>query len=146
MSYYFDRFEHRRPPEPLPHSPARELLYQFLATISLILGGWYLWWRWTESLNPEALWFAIPLVLAETLAFFGLILFTINLWRVQDYPVLSPPASIRDCVDDPATPDRPVVVDVFFTTYNEDVEIVQRGVRDAKAMRYPHAKIGRAHV
>ena len=146
MAYYFDRFEQRRPPEPLPHSPSRELLYQFLATISLVLGAWYLWWRWTESLNPEALWFAIPLVLAETLAFFGLILFTINLWRVQDYPVLPPPASIRDCVDDPSAPDRPVIVDVFFTTYNEDLEIVQRGVRDAKAMRYPHPIDLRIHV
>jgi cellulose synthase (UDP-forming) len=38
------------------------------------------------------------------------------------------------------------VVDVFFTTYNEDVEIVQRGVRDAKAMRYPHAIDLRIHV
>ena len=33
MAYYFDRFEHRAPPEPLPHSPARELAYQFLATV-----------------------------------------------------------------------------------------------------------------
>ena len=40
MAYYFDRFETRVPPEPLPHSPARELLYQYLATVSLVLGGW----------------------------------------------------------------------------------------------------------
>src|SRR5919112_5511404 len=100
MSYYFEPFEARVPPPPIPYSVTTELLWQFLATVNLTLGGWYLWWRWTESLNPEALWFAIPLVVAETLAFFGLILFTINLWRVQDYPILPPPASIRDCVDD----------------------------------------------
>jgi cellulose synthase (UDP-forming) len=138
MAFYFDRYESRVPPEPLPHSPARELLYQYLAVLSLCLGAWYLWWRWTESLNTEALWFAIPLVLAETLAFFGLILFTVNLWRVEDTPIRPPPASLRDCVEDPSAPDRPVAVDVFFTTYNEDIPLVRLGVRDAKAMRYPH--------
>jgi cellulose synthase (UDP-forming) len=146
MPYYFDRFEDRRPPEPLPHSPARETLYQYLATVSLVLGAWYLWWRWTASLNTDALWFAVPLVLAETLAFVGLVLFTANLWRVEDTPMKPPPLSIRDCVDDPDTPDRPVIVDVFFTTYNEDIEIVRRGVRDALAMRYPHAIDLRVHI
>jgi cellulose synthase (UDP-forming) len=103
MAYYFDRFETRTPPEPLPHSPARELLYQYLAVLSLCLGAWYLWWRWTESLNTRRCGSRSPSVLAETLAFFGLILFTVNLWRVKDYPILPPPASIRDCVDDPSS-------------------------------------------
>ena len=75
MSFYFDEFERRKPPEPLVHSMWRELLYQFLATIALALGAWYLWWRWTASLNYEALWFAIPLVLAETFSYIGSIFF-----------------------------------------------------------------------
>ena len=146
MAFYFDKFEDRQPPEPLPHSPSRELLYQFLATFSLVVGAWYLLWRWTESLNLDALWFAVPLALAETLAFVGLILFTINMWRTQDYPLRQPPASLQDCVDDPGASDRPVSVDVFFATYNEDVELVRLGLRDAKAMRYPHAIDLRIHV
>jgi cellulose synthase (UDP-forming) len=146
MPFYFERFESRRPPDPLPPSPSRELLYQYLAVVSLCLGAWYLWWRWTESLNRDAMWFAVPLVLAETLAFFGLILFTVNLWRTRDYPLRPPPSSIRDCLDDPDAPDRPVVVDVFFTTYNEEVDLVRIGVRDAKAMRYPHPIDLQIHV
>ncbi|MES2844213.1 MAG: cellulose synthase catalytic subunit [Pseudomonadota bacterium] len=145
MSFYFDRFESRVPPEPVAHSPVRELLYQFLATINLVLGGWYIWWRWTQSLNPDAMWFAVPLVLAETLAFVGLIFFTINLWKTKDFPILPPPSSISECVTDPSE-SRPVAVDVFFTTYNEEIDLVRIGVREAMAMRYPHPIDLRVHV
>ncbi|HYC04504.1 MAG TPA: glycosyltransferase [Azospirillaceae bacterium] len=146
MGFYFDRFEDRRPPEPVPHSTARELLWQFVAVTNLCLGVWYLHWRWTESLNPEALWFAVPLAAAETLAFIGLVLFTFNLWLCRDTPIQPPPARIGECTDDPDPPDRPVAVDVFFATYSEDPELVRLGLRDAKAMRYPHPIDLRIHV
>jgi cellulose synthase (UDP-forming) len=42
MSFYFDQFEQRKPPELLPYSAGRELLYQFLATVTLVIGAWYL--------------------------------------------------------------------------------------------------------
>jgi cellulose synthase (UDP-forming) len=90
MSFYFDRFEQRTPPEPLPYSAARELLYQFLATVTLVIGAWYIWWRWAHSLNYDALWFSIPLALAETCAYIGLVLFTANLWKTKDYPQQPP--------------------------------------------------------
>src|SRR5437868_3875598 len=121
MNFYFRRFEHRRPPPPLPHSVPQELLWQLLATVNLVLGAWYIAWRWTASLNPDALWFAVPLALAETLAFVGLLLFTINLWKTADYPRRPPPASFRNCAREKAeAPDRPVSVDVFIATYNEE--------------------------
>ena len=146
MAFYFDRFEQRRPPEPLPYSAARETLWQFLATVNLTLGLWYICWRWTASLNTGALWFALPLVIAETGAYIGLVLFTINLWKDGDYRAPPPPASIRECVEDPDAPDRPISVDVFFTTYNEDPELVRLGLRDARAVTYPHALDLRVHV
>jgi cellulose synthase (UDP-forming) len=139
MGFYFDEFENRLPPAPIPPSPERESLYQLLGTVSLVLGGWYLYWRWTASLNYDALWFAIPLVLSETLAFIGLIFFTANLWKTRDTPLQPPPASIRDCVHEEEAPDRPVSVDVFFTTYNEEIELVRLGIREARALRYPNA-------
>jgi len=138
MSFYFERFEDRRPPAPLPHSVPVELLWQFLATINLALGAWYLHWRWTESLNPEALWFAIPLAAAETLAYVGLILFTFNLWRTEDYPRRPAPRTIGECTDDTADSARPISVDVFIATYNEDEELVRLSIRDARRMTYPH--------
>ncbi len=143
MAYYFSRFEDRVPPEPLPYSAITETMWQFLATVNLTLGAWYLLWRWGHSLNLDALWFAVPLVVAETLAYFGLVLFTINLWQVRDYPRRPPPASISDCGGDE---DRPISVDVFICTYNEDEELVRLSIRDAARLSYPHALDLRIHV
>jgi cellulose synthase (UDP-forming) len=143
--FYFDRYEHRRPPAPLPYSAPREMLWQFLAAVNLGLGAWYIWWRWTRSLNFDALWFSIPLALAETCAFIGLVLFVVNLWKTWDPPRRSPPSSIRQC-DPDAPEDRPVAVDVFITTYNEEEELVRISIRDANRLRYPHPIDLRVHV
>lgn len=144
--FYFRRFEHRRPPAPVPHSPARELAWQFLAIVALVLGANYIRWRWTDSLNYDALWFAVPLALAETCAYIGLVLFAFNLWFTRDTPRQPPPAGIAECVDDPGVGQRPVAVDVFITTYNEDEELVRLSIQDAKKLTYPHAIDFRVHV
>lgn len=145
-SFYFNRFEDRPPPKPVPHSPPRELLWQFLATLNLCLGAWYVSWRWTDSLNPEGMWFAVPLAAAETCALFGLFLFTVNLWKVRDVPQTAPPTA-AECIHAPA-PFRPdqITVDVFFPTYDEDPELVRYSIRDAKAITYPHPAEIRVHV
>jgi cellulose synthase (UDP-forming) len=146
MDTYFLAFEHRQPPEPLPYSPWREALWQFLATLTLVIGGWYILWRWTHSLNPEAMWLAVPLALAETLAYVGLILFVINLWQDQPLPQLSAPATNDEVMPDTPVPGQPITVDVLFATYNEDPELVRLGILDAKAIRYPHPIDIRIHI
>jgi cellulose synthase (UDP-forming) len=146
MAFYFEPFENRKPPEPVPYYPRIELLWQFLIVIALVFGARYIYWRWSVSLNYDALWFAVPLALAETLAYIGVILFTVNLWQTRDYPMLPPPESIGECLDDPEMPERPVAVDIFIATYNEDEELVRLTIRDAKAVRYPHAIDMRIHV
>jgi cellulose synthase (UDP-forming) len=146
LAFYFEKFEHRRPPAPLPWTPGIALAWQFLVIVCLVLGANYIRWRWMESLNHDALWFAIPLAVAETFAYIGLILFAYNLWTVRDPARQPPPRSIRECVDDPAAPDRPVSVDVFITTYNEEEELVRISIRDAKRVRYPHPVDLRIHV
>ncbi|NOT85163.1 MAG: glycosyltransferase [Methylococcaceae bacterium] len=138
MSFYFDRFENRKPPEPLAYSVWRELLYQFVATITLVVGAWYIWWRWAYSLNYDALWFAIPLALAETFAYIGLILFTVNLWKTKDYPQSPPPTHLSETLDAPLDEKRIISVDVFYPTYNEDEDLVRLSLLDAKCLRYPH--------
>lgn len=146
MDDYFRRFEDRQPPAPIAYSPWREALWQMLAMATLVTGLWYLHWRWTQSLNLEALWFALPLVLAETLAFIGLVLFVINLW--QDQPVEIKPAPARYGDVAPGVPDaaRPITVDIFLATYSEDPELVRLGIVDAKAVTYPHPIDIRIHV
>lgn len=130
----------------MPHSPARELLWQFLAIVCLVLGANYIRWRWTDSLNFDALWFAIPLAVAETLAYIGLALFAFNLWFTRDTPQKPAPATFDECVDEPEAPARPLAVDVFITTYNEEEELVRISIRDAKRVRYPHPLDLRIHV
>ncbi|MGB5597365.1 MAG: glycosyltransferase, partial [Thiothrix litoralis] len=139
MGFYFDKFEERKPEPPLAYSAVTESIWQFFAVIALTLGAWYLWWRWTDSLNPDALWYAIPLAFAETASYFGLGLFVFNLWKVQDYEQLPPPAKLDEVVRPGHGEERPLKVDVFFPSYNEDVELVRLSIRDAKKVTYPHA-------
>lgn len=145
MAFYFDKFEQRRPEPPLPYSPVLELVWQFLLTIALVVGGWYITWRWTHSLNFNALWYAIPLVVAETGAYIGLLLFAFNLWKVKDYPKQSPPKYISECVSHKED-DRRIVVDAFFPTFNEEIELVRLSLRDAKKITYPHPIDLRIHI
>lgn len=143
---YFLKFEDRTPPPPLPYNAWREAIWQFLAVIALIVGGWYIWWRWAHSLNPEAMWFAVPLALAETCAYLGMMLFVFNLWKDDPIRMEEPPALLSDI--DPRHPegDRPLSVDVMFATYNEDPELVRLGILDAKRMSYPHPIDMRIHI
>ncbi|HYF03426.1 MAG TPA: glycosyltransferase [Patescibacteria group bacterium] len=138
MDFYFRKFENRKPFKPVPYSPTRELLYQFLAVISIVIGAWYIHWRWTDSINWNAIWFSIPLVIAETCAYIGLIIFTINIWKTEDTPITPPPRSIKECSNDPNIIDRPISVDIFIATYNEDPELVRLSIQDAKGIRYPY--------
>lgn len=145
MAFYFEKFEHRKPEPPLLYSPALELIWQFLLTIALVVGGWYVFWRWTHSLNLNALWYAIPLVVAETGAYIGLLLFAFNLWKVKDYPKQTPPRYISECVSHKED-DRLIVVDAFFPTFNEEIELVKLSLRDAKKITYPHPIDLRIHI
>ena len=146
MDDYFRAFEDRRPPEPLPYSPIREMIWQFLAVLTLVVGAWYISWRWTSSLNPDAMWFAIALVLAETCAYLGLVLFVYNLWQDQPVTIPDPPATVDQIDPDTPDPGRPISVDVLFATYNEEPELVRLGLIDAKALDYPYPIDIRIHV
>jgi cellulose synthase (UDP-forming) len=143
---YFVRFEDRRPGEPIPRTPARELVFQALATLALALGAWYLAWRWTASLNPGALAFSVVVAAAETLAYGGSVLFFLSIWRLKDPATRPPPRTVNDVVAEPLEHDRPVAVDVFVTTCDEPVELVRLSVRDALRLRYPHPLTLEVHV
>lgn len=138
MDDYFLKYENRQPEPPLSYSAARELLWQFLAVVALIVGAWYILWRWTGSLNTDAMWFAIPLVVAESCAFFGMVLFVFNLWKDDPIEIISPPVTLRDIAADHPEGERPLSVDIMFATYNEDPELVRLGIQDAKTITYPH--------
>lgn len=136
MSFYFEQFEEREPPQPMAFSASREALWQVLATVTLVLGAWYIIWRWGWSLNYDALWYSVPVVLAETAAYIGMLLFVYNLWSTNDTPVSDAPSLISDC--DPMALDRPIAVDVFFPSYDEEPELVRLSIEDAQRIHYSH--------
>ncbi len=125
-------------PAPPPTSELRTFLYQALAVFALALGAWYLAWRWTESLNPDALGFSVAVAIAESLAYVGAALFFLSIWRIEDPPRLAPPRTVNETRRDRVEPDRPLKVDVLVTTLGEPVELVRLSVRDAKRLAYPH--------
>jgi len=138
MPFYFEQFEDRTPPKPIPYSISRELLWQFLATMNLFIGAWYIHWRWTDSLNFDAIWFAYPLVIAESLAYIGLMFFTFNLWKTKDIVAGKAPYKLSEVVDEKAAFERAIKVDVFFPTYDEEPELVKLSIQDALKIEYPH--------
>lgn len=142
--FYFSDYEDRAPEPPLSYSAGHIFLWQVLASATIILGGWYIWWRWTESLNYEALWFSVPVALAETLSYIGLLLYFHNLWSIDDTPKQDPPKTRSEVCDDGGK--RKLSVDVFLPTYTEDPELTRYSIRDAKALRYPHPIDIRVHV
>jgi cellulose synthase (UDP-forming) len=149
-SFYFDAFEARRPPPPMPVHAGREWALQAVSVCVVALGVWYLTWRWTSSVNWEQWYVGLPLILAETLAFIGTVLFFASTAHTGDTPWQPPPATVAEIVDAAEAADaasaRPLTVDLFIPTYNEDPELVRLSIRDAKAMRYPHPIDLRIHV
>ena len=100
-------------------------LIRVLILANVLLGTRYITWRAAASLNWDYWPLAIALLLAEFYSFTDCILWCAMMWR---YRVRADPP--------PAPPDH--TVDVFITTYNEDVDRVRTTARAAKAIRYPH--------
>lgn len=114
----------------------RTLLFRYLAEINLIFGAWYLHWRITHSINFDALWLSIPLLIAEIYSYFGGVMFLVGLWR----PIVRQVKSLHQMT--PAFPHSEwPKVDVFITCYNEPVEIVEQTTKAALAIDYPLPKL-----
>jgi cellulose synthase (UDP-forming) len=135
--FYFNKFDDRRPYKPIPDNKYRTLLFQFAGILTIALGLAYLNWRWRYSLNPQAMWFSVLLVTAETLSFLSTILVIFNFWSYRDAEKKPPVRYLSEIENLEYTPDRPIKIDVFIASYNEDVELVRYSIADAKKMIYP---------
>jgi cellulose synthase (UDP-forming) len=102
----------------------QERLVRGLALVSLAYGVYWLWWRWTSTLNPDAMVFSLLLVSAETWGWISAALFLFGAWKIPKR------------VPEPAPPGKRV--DVFITAYDEPLEVLRRTAIGAKAIRYPH--------
>lgn len=139
--FYFNRFENRQPYPAIRENKYRTLLFQSFGIITIVMGLAYLNWRWRYSLNPEAMTFSVVLVAAETLSFISTVMIIFNFWSAND-PKKTPPVHLLSDIEDlQGRPDRPLKIDVFIATYNEDVELVRYSIIDAKKMNYPHPDV-----
>lgn len=139
--FYFNKFEHRVPYKPIPDNKYRTLAFQFFGVLTVVFGVAYLNWRWRYSLNYDSLWFAILLVSAETLSFISTVMIIINFWSYKDAERTPPVHYLSEIEDLDGREDRPVKIDVFIATYNEDVELVRYSIIDAKNMKYPYEDV-----
>ena len=107
-----------------PKAPPLGLL-RILIAANLLLGFYYLSWRYTETINWAAWPLALALLAAETYSYVGAWLFGLTIWRLRRR-------------SEAPSPPPDVTVDVLITCYNEPVELVRETVRAALAIRYPH--------
>ncbi len=131
---YFQKFAQRRPPRFPAMSQRRTLAWHFMAGLTIGVGGWYLQWRWLQSLNPDALFFSVAVVSAETLLFLGTLLFYFDIWAEQDTPQKPPPLTRDDAHLDGS---GPIGVDLYITTYDEDPEVLIPTIAAAQQVMCP---------
>jgi cellulose synthase (UDP-forming) len=103
----------------------RLLAIRFVVLATAILGLNYILWRWSDSINWDAWWIALPLVLAETYSLLDSLLFGVTMWKFRER-------------DKPPAPPVGLTVDVFITTYNEPLDLVMTTARAARDIDYPH--------
>lgn len=97
-----------------------------VVVLTVLTGLNYIAWRWMASLNWDAWWIALPLVVAETYSLIDVMLFGMTVWKLR----------IRKGA--PAPP-HDTTVDVFITTYNEDLDMVLTTALAAQKIRHPHS-------
>lgn len=112
------------------------LLFRYLVLVNLIVGSWYLQWRLFHSVNLNALWLALPLLLAEIYSYIGGVMFFIDLWR----PMIRDVKSLRQLQPALSESQWPSV-DVFITCHNEPAEMVQETAKAALNFDYPATKL-----
>jgi cellulose synthase (UDP-forming) len=102
----------------------KRYLSKFFIIVAVIFNVRYLIWRWGYTLNYEALWFSVPLLLAEMHGFIEATLFFFMVWDPTRRKSL-PPLKNR-------------TVDVMVPTYNESVDILRMTLLGCNDISYPH--------
>ena len=133
-----EKYDSRKPEAPQKVSQNMESLFQFFGVVTIMLGFWYLHYRWTESLNMDALWFAIPLAFAETMMFIGTILVVVNFWKQNDTPKKPAPKTMNDVVESDEMSyyqGRDIKIDIYIPVFNEDPSLVRETIWAAKKVK-----------
>jgi cellulose synthase (UDP-forming) len=109
----------------IPRLPkAEEYFTRGFAVFVLFYSTYWLIWRWTSTINPDAVVFSVALAIADTMGVVSFFLLVFTCWKLTYHQ--PPPAP------------RGMNVDVFITTYDEPLEVLRRTAIGARAIRYPH--------
>ena len=109
----------------IPKLPrGEEMFTRGFAAIALVYGLYWIIWRWTSSLNSDALIFSIVLIVAETYGLINSFFLIATVWKL----------TYRE---PPPTPNG-LNVDVFITNFDEPLEVLRRTAIGARAIKYPH--------
>ena len=100
-------------------------LLRIISLLSIVYLLYYLWWRATSTLNPNAIIFSWVLLLAEAFGVFNYLLFA---FMTQDITPTIPHKHPRTGLK----------VDVFIPTYNEDLEILEATLIGCNRITYHH--------
>lgn len=95
-----------------------------VAFIALFYTIYYLYWRTFDSLNMDALWFSLLLLVVEVHGAINATLFMFMTWDQR--PIARPAAPAGRTVD------------IFIPTYNEDLSILRMTILGALNVGYPH--------
>ncbi|HUJ79664.1 MAG TPA: PilZ domain-containing protein [Nitrospiria bacterium] len=98
----------------------------------LAIGGWYLWWRATDTLVLEPRWAAVVsvgLFLAECYGWMSVAFFYFQTWSPLYRSAPPPPAA-----------DAWPTIDVYVTIFDEPLEVLYRTLVGCMAMRAPEGK------
>jgi cellulose synthase (UDP-forming) len=144
--FYFQTYENRQPEAAVPERLWRTVLFQWSAAAALGFGAYYIYWRSTSTINWNVPWLSIPLLIAESAAFIGSVLFFLSTYHNRDPEKKPTPISVNDILQIPLEKTRLLIVDIFIATYNEDVELVRLSIQDAKKIVYPNDIDVRIHV
>ncbi|MEP6857524.1 MAG: glycosyltransferase [Gemmatimonadales bacterium] len=109
----------------IPRLPrGEELFTRGFAALAWLYGLYWIIWRWTSSLNADALIFSIVLIVAETYGLISSFFLIATVWKLKYR-------------ESPPTP-KGLDVDVFITNYDEPLEVLRRTAIGARAIKYPH--------
>lgn len=106
------------------HRPLHRCVRKAMALAAIGLYLAYLVYRALFTLNPEAIVFSTAIYFAELHGFLSLIFYYFQVWELRGRTVAPCPLGLS--------------VDVFITTYNEDLPLLRQTVRGALNMRHPH--------
>ncbi len=134
---YYAVFEDRTPYTPSKFNFWIEILFRITAVVFIFVGIEYLTWRWNHSINWEAAWISLPLYFAEIMAFIGSILTILNYWSHKDIPKTAPVHFLSEIETIENDKDRPIRIDLYIATYNEELKFVEDTVKNAVRANYP---------